>query len=355
MKNYSFIRKITVAVLTAALACGATACGEADSSQSSVTNEDSAVNNSSESAELKVVRIGCGGNNGAEGLSESAAIAANEGYFEEELNKAGYTAEYFGFAQAGPAINEAFAAEEIDVGFYADFPLFTAVSNDVGVVGFALANSEQNYAVFASSTSGIESAGDLEGKQVVVGAGTILQKYFIDVVNEYSLNIDNIGQINALQDAQTLIASGDADAIIYNNLAAIRLENAGLGSVVEDTTDKPQYSSAVVAAGRSEWLRENEEAAIAIVKALDRAQKFAENDPEAAYETMSSDSTPATVFQQTYSYDESFGYFKPEITDEYLTRAQTIADFMFENSLIKKEIDVNGAFDNSYVEKALAE
>lgn len=346
MKKSEMFKKIAVVGLAATLVWGTVACGSTESSESAGT---------SESASLKVVKIGCGGNNGSEGLTESAAIAAKQGYFEEELNKVGYTAEYYGFAQAGPAINEAFAAKEIDVGFYADFPLLTAVSNDVGVVGFALANSEQNYAVFASNASGIESAKDLEGKQVIVGAGTILQKYFFDVVNEYNLDINKIGQINALQDAQTLIASGDADAIIYNHQAAIRLENAGLGHVVEDTTSQPEYSSAVVAAGRTEWLSENPEAAAAIVKAMDRAQKFAENDPDAAYAAMSSDSTPATVFQQTYSYDPSFQYFKPEITEEYLTRAQKIADFMFENSLIKKEIDVTSAFDNSYVEKALAE
>lgn len=357
MKSIRHIKRTLTAFIVSAMAlslaaCGSVSSGTSDTAASAAGTNDTVAPETS-TAELKTVRIGSGGNGGAEGVTESALIAIKNGYLEEELNKVGYTAEYFGFAQAGPAINEAFAAKEIDVGFYADFPLITAVSNDVGVVGFALANSNQNYAVLASAASGITSAADLNGKQVVVGAGTILQKYFFDVVNEYSLDLNGIGQINALQDAQTLIASGDADAVIYNYYGAVRLAAAGLGNIVEDTKDKPQYTSAVVAAGRKEWLEENKEAASAIIIAMNRAQEFAEGDPQGAYEAMSSDTTPVTVVEQTYSYDTSFDYFKPEITEEYLGRAQKIADFMYENKLIKSEIDVHTAFDTSYVKDAL--
>lgn len=361
MKSIKNFKKTIAAFLVSALTLSFAACGgntdsaEVTSAAPAENSADTAVADAAENdrTELKTIRIGSGGNSGAEGVTESALLAIKKGYLEEELNKVGYTAEYFGFAQAGPAINEAFAAKEIDVGFYADFPLITAVSNNVDIVGFALINSNQNFAILAGSNSGITSAEDLNGKKVIVGAGTILQKYFYDVVNEYSLDIDSIGQINALQDAQTLIASGDADAISYNYYASVRLASAGLGTIIEDTRDKPQYTSAVVAAGRNDWLAENKEAAKAIIIALNRAQEFAVGDPQGAYEAMSSDITPVSVVEQTYSYDTSFAYFKPEITEEYLSRAQDVADFMYENKLIKSEIDVHNAFDNSYAEEAL--
>ncbi|MGN0656436.1 MAG: ABC transporter substrate-binding protein [Ruminiclostridium sp.] len=350
------LKRTLAALLVTAVSLSLASCAGSSAGTAADTKADTAKAETAAetTTELKTVRIGSGGNGGVEGVTESALIAIKNGYLEEELNKVGYTAEFFGFAQAGPAINEAFAAKEIDVGFYADFPLITAVSNNVGVVGFALANSNQNYAILASPASGITSAADLNGKKVVVGAGTILQKYFYDVVDEYSLDLDSIGQINALQDAQTLIASGDADAVSYNYYGAARLAAAGLGNIVEDTRNKPQYASAVVAAGRKEWLEENKEAAYAIIIAMDRAQKFAAENPQGAYEAMSSDTTPISVVEQTYSYDTSFDYFKPGITEEYLERAQKIADFMYENKLIKSEIDIHNAFDASYAEKALS-
>lgn len=77
------------------------------------------------------------------------------------------------FAQAGPAVNEAFAVNEIDVAVYAEFPLITAASNGVDLKGFALSTSQLNFGILTRKDSGIKSISDLEGKNVVVALGTI--------------------------------------------------------------------------------------------------------------------------------------------------------------------------------------
>lgn len=348
---------LAIAAVFSFAACGETESGSgaANSTKSGSTAKDQTTGSSTAKDDLKKVRIGICGADGTEALVESLALAYKLGYLEEELNKDGYTAEFYGFAQAGPAINEAFAAGEIDVGFYADFPLITAISNGVDISGFVLTNSEMNFAVFARKDSGIESVNDLNGKNVIVGAGTILQKYFLDVVDKYSLDLKSINQINSLSDAQSLIASGNADAVIYNYQAALLLEANGLGKVIQNSTDFPEYSSAVVGAAGNEWLKENKSAASAIIRALSRAQEYAAENPKDVYDKFATDTTPASIFEKVYSYDESFEYFKPEITDEYLKRAQTVADFMYENGLTKSKVDVNNAFDTSYVKEALSQ
>ena len=90
---------------------------------------------SSETQTLKTVRIGAVGQNNV--LSDAIGIADNQGFLKEELEKAGYEPEVTGFAQAGPAINEAFASEEIDMAIYGDLPATVAKSNGTDTTIFA--------------------------------------------------------------------------------------------------------------------------------------------------------------------------------------------------------------------------
>lgn len=112
----------------------------------------------------KVIRIGITGQDAESSLLDNAQYG---------LKKEGYTVELKGFAQAGPAVNEAFAANEIDVAVYAEFPLITAVSNGFDLKCFALSTSQLNFGLLARKVSGIKSISDLEGKNVVVTLGTI--------------------------------------------------------------------------------------------------------------------------------------------------------------------------------------
>lgn len=363
------VKKITAITMVFALALGIIGCGNGDAKTAAQSGQENSPEQSTEAKteapesekeavdakEFQVVRIATTGTEGASALTDSTLIAYKLGYLEEELNKAGYTAEYFGFGQGGPAVNEAIAAGEVDVTFYAEFPLITAASNGIDLTAFALTNSEVNYALLAGPDSGITSADDLNGKSVVLGIGTILQRYFINLVKAHSLDESTIGQLNSLADAQTLIASGDADATITALQGALMYQTMGLGTVVATTIEEPESRAGMVAVADSAWLGENEDAAIAIIRAMERAKEYAQADPQAAYEAMASERSPASVYEATYSYDESFSYFDPSITDEYLVQAQSIADFMYENGLIKSEVDVHTVYDNSYVEKALAE
>lgn len=121
----------------------------------------------------KVIRIGITGQDAESSLLDNAQYFYKLGYLQDGLKKEGYTVELKGFAQAGPVVNEAFAANEIDVAVYAEFPLITAVSNGFDLKCFALSTSQLNFGLLARKVSGIKSISDLEGKNVVVTLGTI--------------------------------------------------------------------------------------------------------------------------------------------------------------------------------------
>ena len=327
MKKKSLLIGAILFVILVAAGCGA--------AKEETAKQDG---NKTEQSGLKTVKIGA--TSATAQLSENAILAQNLGYFDEELKKVGYKPEYVGFAQAGPAVNEAFAAEEIDFAIYADFAAIAAKSNKIDIKVIGLANQEMNYALLATEKSGIHSWKDIEGKKVIAPIGTILYKYFTDECKKNGVDPSKVEQINSLSDAQTLLSSGEADALVTAYGGALLYESKGLGKVVDNTTDELEEASGLVIAGRTAFVDKNPEVEEAFVKALTRAKEYIVKNKKAAYEKMKTEATAVDILEKTYQYDESFSYFEPTVTDAYLERAKRVYDFEKENGLLGGEFDL---------------
>lgn len=336
------IKIILGLLLTLLFAFNLTSCSKTSSETSS-----------KEESGLKTLKIGLPGQSAE--LGENPKLAVKLGYMEEELKKVGYKAEYVGFAQAGPAINEAFAAKEIDLAYYAEFPQIVARSNGVNIKAIAAGNSEQQYAILVQRDGNVKSVKDLEGKKVIVGLGTITHKYFGDVVKSSGLDESKIQVINTVADAQSIFGSKQADAMLTTYLMAVYLESNRTGKVLETTIDRPESSAGFILAGRDEYLKENPKAATAIIKALIRSSQYAGKNPDKVYEAIQDKKIPLNIYKEIYSYDPAFSYYNPELTDRYKKKAQSVHDFLYSNKLISKKVDLNDLFDDTYYKKAVEE
>lgn len=358
-KKKSVFAALLLGTVLAVTGCAGTSSGgvpAADNAGASVSGSEAGAAASSgvASADLKSVRIAA--SSATAQLSDNALIAQNLGYIDEELAAVGYKAEYIGFAGAGPAINEAFAAKEIDYSFYADFPVITANSNGVKIKVIGTANQEMNYALLVTEKSGIESGADIAGKKIIVTPGTILYKYFNDLCGKYGIDPDSVETVNALSDAQTVLASGEADGLITSLSGATLYAGLGLGTVVEDTTGDLNYASGFVLAGRADFVDENPDVNKALLRALKRAYEYAAANPEEAYKLLKTESSTDESLRQAYGYDESFSYYNPALSGEYLARAQSVYEFAKDNDLLgSEEVDLNEIFDSTYVDEVLAE
>lgn len=350
-----FGKKKRLLALLLSTAIVMTGCGNgAQQGSSSGSNASSSeASSESTSTELKSVRIG--GTAATGQLLENALLAQQLGYIDEELEKVGCQAEYIGFAGAGPAVNEAFAASEIDYAIYADFPLITARSNGVDVKAVGSVNQETHYALLVTEKSGIKKAADIKGKKIIVTPGTILYKYFSELCEENKISVDDVEIVNAMTDAQTVLASGDADGLIITYGAALMYESMGLGKVVADTTENPEQAAGIILAGRGKYIEENPDVTKALLQAFKRSADYAKENPDEVYQLMVTDASPEEILKKTYAYDTSFGYFMPDLSEEYMKRAESVYNFAKDNSLLGEEFDLNEAFDNSYAEEVMAE
>lgn len=110
-------RLILGMIMMVALSFSMVSCGNKNDDNENetiqaATNTADTQKEEAKETELKVVKLASPTQDG--NFVENAKIAQDQGFIEEELAAVGYT-EYVAFAQAGPAINEAFVSDEIDI------------------------------------------------------------------------------------------------------------------------------------------------------------------------------------------------------------------------------------------------
>lgn len=355
MKNY---KKIISILLASVLAFGAIGCGnssgkKADAAESKSESENSNTTDSSEegnkSTELKKVTIANIGTDGT--LTEVARIAQSKGFFEEELAKVGYEPDYQGFAQAGPAINEAFAGGTVDLAVYGDMPAITAKSNGVDVKVIASVTSQLDYAVLAAENTDISSVADLKGKKIAVGFGTVTYKYLDELLNQNGLSIDDVEIVNTSVDGPTMLSSNQIDAFITQYSAGVAYQAGNIGKIIFSTKDNEELSGQLLLTARADFLETDREAAVAAVKALYDAYEYAKENPDEVYGNLATENFPEAIQKQVYT-DQSFAAFNPAIGDVTIEKLTDIAQFQKDNQLISSEVDINDLIDKSIEEEA---
>ena len=338
------LKKLLLPAMALALSLTLAGCGNSGNTGSSKERDTDA------DTGLKTIKIATPGQGGV--LVENTLLAKNLGYIDEELEAAGYKAEYMGFAQAGPAINEAFAAGEIDYAVYNELPAIMAKSNGIDLKIIAAATQDYNYAIIAGKDSGITSAKDLAGKKVIATTGTILYKYFADVCKANSIDISSVELVNAQADANSVLASGQADAYVTAYSAALQLESAGTGTIIEDTTTNEEERTGIILAARPAVLSSDEASAVALIKALEKAADFAKENPDKVYGYLKTDTYTEELLDKIYSYDKTFSYFDPYFTDTYRSHIENQYNFAKENQLISNDVDLDDLIDTTYLDKA---
>lgn len=344
-------------VLVGVLALGFTGCGS-NSKGSANSDQTSQVSSSSDSKQsdtkkdsnLTPFRIGIGGSAGAS-IVESAGLAIQNGYFEEELAKVGYVPEYVYFSGAGPEINEAFAGQKIDAAIVGDFPTLVAKSNGIDNTIVAVTNQKVNYGIL-TTVKGAKTIEDLEGKTAVVFGGSITQFFWQSYLQKKGVDYDSIPTVNST-DATTLLTSGDAQIYPVTAYMSYTLEEKGLGHVI-DTSDSDIWTTFVFEVS-SKLLKENDEIGTAVNKALIRAAKAAQDDPKGYYKALAGDMVSASAWEKYYSADPTLANLSPEITDEMIKYYKNENKWLLDNGVIKNSVDISTFVNTSYYEKAKKE
>lgn len=366
MKLKTLLKKtILLSAAVSLMALGFAGCGDSaaeeatEKTEEEVTSEadtdaEETEGNTVDTSELKPFRVGCGDASKNQ-LNDLAAVAQNNGYLEEELNKVGYTLQVTGFQGQGPEINAALMSGSLDAGNYAEFPALTSKASGADTTVVALSDTQLTYGILAGSDD-IKTVNDLEGKKIVVQQGTVLQYVWEQIAAEAGIDADKVEVINSnVVDGISLIQTGDADALISSASSLKNFEAQGVGHVIEGIPDTA-YSLTLFNFS-NDFLEEAPEVAVAVNKALIRAYNEVVADPQIFYDLLGEryGESGADFIESTYTIDSSLKYLYPEFDDELNDHIHTVYDWMNENSLLASEVDLDTYFDSSYFQQAVEE
>ena len=342
MKRNRVIRKLTLALVGIMVLATFGACGKAENKKTGVYEDGKLV-----------VRFGSP-NNGGKPLFELLEVALEQGILDEELAAIGAVGEYNTIDAAGPGVNEAFAAGDIDLAVYGDFPATSAKVNGVDTTIIGVANAIQPQAIFVGTNSGIESVKDLEGKSVAVGLGTNYQFFWENFVNSEGLDLNKIAVVNSFY-YSTLLATEDVDAASIGLVQAIYFEAQGLGHTLADSTEHPDWTTQFLVVASTPYIKDHPEVGVAVNKALIRAYDLIHEDPTTLYQAGASDNIPVELVAAVNQITQMAGYDPSFIVGETPDKLQAVIDLMYSDGLISKSISAKDWIDTQYYEKAVKE
>lgn len=314
-------------------------------------NSKQAENTKSTEKVEKVVRIGFPGTQNF--IGGVAGVAQEKKYIDDELSKAGYKVEYKPFAAAGPAVNEALTAKEVDIAIYADFPGILSKSKGVETSLIGIADNYITSAIIVKADSTISSVKDLKGKKIGFAKGTYMQKYLYQILDANGIAQSDVELINTT-DFDSALYGGAIDALVVTDTQeAIQVLSKKTARTIDTSKNHPDITAQSVVIGNSKFLAENKEAAVALFKALKEAKTLMKENTGEAYDVLTKSGLDKEATKSLYGKDNGkFDYVSLKVDDAAKKKINDSKKFMLDNNLISKDYDIDKWVDNSFYEEA---
>ena len=143
--------------------------------------------------------------------------------------------------------------------------------------------------MLATTASGIKNISDLKGKKVGVTIGSsghqVLYK-FIDSVGLKPTDLDIVNLQPA--DIKSALASNSIDAAVTWDPTATQIVNDGTANEIIDGENYKLIVNVII--GNSDFLKDHADIAERLLKVLDKAQKWIDENQQEALEIVSKDS-----------------------------------------------------------------
>lgn len=284
------------------------------------------------------------------------AVAKVRGLIEEEFKKDGIKVEWTLFRGAGPAINEALAARQLDVVYLGDLASVIGRARGLNTrLILPLVRGSNSYLAVAPG-SDIKSFADLKGRKVSVLKGTAYQRPFDQFLADAGLTEKDVKLLNLDWPAsKAAVVNKDIDAT-FGGTDLNLLADKGVALPVNTRGKGPAYTIQSSVLATEEFTGKYPAHTTRLVAAILRASHWASDEAnrEALIQLWQQASgTPATVFRAEYEGTPLRQRNSPLFDD--FTRAAykgVVADAQ-RLGLIKQGFDVEAWLEPRFVNEAL--
>lgn len=275
---------------------------------------------------------------------------------EKEFAKDGIEVEWTFFRGAGPALNEAVAAGQLDFFLLGDLPAIVGRAN--GLRHKFIFATGRNDPIYLATQPGsdIHSVEDVKGKKVALFKGTNLQNATDRILALHGLTERDVRFVNL--DANAAVAaltSGNIDAV-FGGQEYLALRDKGVVEIPYTTKDDDptlgRNSSFLVT---DDFAAANPGLTQRVVNTLIAADAFISKDEnrDEAFDAWTLSGFPKKTFEENFDGVRLSQILNPLIDDYVVARYKEQAAAAKEYGLLRADVDVDGWFDRSYLDTAL--
>lgn len=289
----------------------------------------------------------------------NSGLTAARQAVEQEFAADGVKIEWLHPVGGGVASNEALASKAVDIGYAGDFPAIfgRAAGLKTRFIGGGFRGNNA-YLVVAGSSS-LQSLADLKGKRIAIMKGQPWEYGFDRLLRSKGYTQADFKVLNlSLGDARTALEQGQVEALYAPGVYGANLGDNGKGRIIWSTRDAPaDWLFAADFFVAEDFAEKYPTTVKRFIKAVVRVNAWA-SDPK------NSDQLFQTWVPQGYSieqqrkeYDGSDLRFRfSPIPDEFLiNHYRQVADYLYQNKLIRRPVAIEGWLDRSFIDAALKE
>lgn len=238
---------------------------------------------------------------------------------------------------AGPAQTQAMAAGSIQfANCLGGTSALLAASAGVDLKIIAVYSRAPEAFVLLAKDPSVTSVADLKGKKVAGPKGTVLHQLLATALKEASMGADDVQFLSmGLPEGVAALLSGSVDAALAAGPAAYKAQEAG-ARVVVDGRGLVDATTVIAVAGP--FLREHPDRVRRFLDVHRQALTFMKEDKERAFsltaEETGLDVSAVEAMFPLYDFD-------PEIRPSDVEELKRTQDFLVENGLMEKTVDVD--------------
>ncbi|WP_316213925.1 ABC transporter substrate-binding protein [Bradyrhizobium sp. SZCCHNR2032] len=311
-------------------------------------------------AEPLTVRIGfanVGADNRQFSGGSSAAIAHSEHYVEQELkDNPDVKIEWSFFKGAGPAVNEAFANNQLDFALQGDLPEIIGRANGLKTKVLIASGAHAPIYLAVPAGSPIRKVADLRGRKVSIFRGTNNHLAAVKVLAGYGLQEKDVQVIN-MDTATTnaALTSRDIDAA-FGNFPLASPVDKNIAEIIYTTKgDNPAYERHSTLIGQEAFIAAHPDITQKVVSAIVRAARWSseEANRDAFFEISARSGFPASGYRFDFK-DQELKYrntplIDASIIESYRFQAKQAKEF----GLLRRNVEIDGWFERSFLDRAL--
>jgi len=314
-------------------------------------------------AEELTIRVGYPGvgvDNRPYGYSDSVSVARVGEYLEKEFkNDKDIKIEWTYFRGAGPELNEALAAEKLDIAAgLGDLPSIVGRSRGLETKFLLPASERGSLYLAVAPNSDITDIDHLKGRKVAQFRGTNLQIAADTVLESHGLTEKQIKFVSLTTgDATAALAAGNVDAS-FGGEEYLDLEKRGIVKIIyASKNDKPIFGTNSAVFVTTEFEQKHPDLMQRITTAFVKAAAWGSDEAnrQAVFDAWAKSGIPAESFAQDFEGRTLAGRNTAVIDDFIVARYKEKAEKAKQYGLIKKDVDVDSWFAPKYLETALKE